>query len=173
MNEKTIQNALWGFCGQKQHKPIISNYYFMKRSWESDLISVTASDLVHEFEIKCTVSDFKADFRNKKMKHKHMKDLMNKKPPFHATQKMYMPNYFWFVLAENVWKESIVIPDYAGIICVKRGTNYQGKKSLRARLVKNAPRLHTTKICETEKISMGTGLMYRYWNLRVKEENKQ
>jgi hypothetical protein len=65
INEKEIQNRLKRKFDS--HKYIRSNSYVF--DWESDFFSKTASGYFQEIEIKISLSDFKADFKNKTHKH--------------------------------------------------------------------------------------------------------
>lgn len=83
VSEATIQSVLMRWLlGEKNHEYLIpnSNQFF---SWEADLISVNKSGLVHEFEIKLNIADYKRDAR--KHKHNFIGDAD------------HSPAYFWYV----------------------------------------------------------------------------
>lgn len=59
MTERDLQNALYYYTLGRNHRircPNVCCY-----PWESDLLSVTAAGLVHEYECKVSLSDFRAD----------------------------------------------------------------------------------------------------------------
>lgn len=69
LTEKTISKRLIKYLYKKGHKYLISNVFVYRH--ESDVFSVTKSGYSYEFEIKISVSDFKADMF-KKDKHKFL-----------------------------------------------------------------------------------------------------
>src|SRR5271157_2571610 len=56
--EADIQDRLYWYCYKKNHDNIAPNVYLYE--WESDLFSVTKAGYAHEFEIKISLSDFRA-----------------------------------------------------------------------------------------------------------------
>lgn len=105
----------------------LSNIYLFK--WESDVFNLSKSDIVTEYEIKVSRSDFFADF-NKTEKHKvledaHLKGILNND----------MPQYFYYATPKGLLSVD-EIPDYAGL--VEFNGSYFDKK-------KEAPKLHSIK----------------------------
>lgn len=157
INECTIQNRLYkeaSYIGQ--HKYICPSVYLYR--WESDLISVTKSGFVHEYEIKCSKADYKADFK-KDEKHNILKyrpgDMFN-------TDTGKRPNYFWYVSESNIID---TVPEYAGLIHVE-----QIGKNMVLKTIKKAPRLHIDKISNYQKIKLLTSIYYRFWPLRLEKK---
>ena len=154
MNEHSIQNALFSWLQAKKHVLITPNVGLFGR-YESDLISVTASGFVYEFEIKTSRADYMAEFRRKKRKHIYLSGG--------ATFQKYTPNSFYFVFPETVftgWNNQEV-PVYAGVLLIGKGGT--------VKQLKNAKRLHNLKATERELSYLSRGLMFRYWSSRLEK----
>jgi len=148
LTENKIQLILFDFF-RKKHKQVIPNIFLY--DWESDLIGVTKSDYVNEYEIKTSVSDFKSDF--KKDKHSFFKNKTGKK----------IPNHFWYAVPEGLI-DIKDIPSYAGLIHIRK----KNKTRYTAQIIKKAPKLISTKINEIQQNHINTSLYYRFWELRKK-----
>jgi len=127
MNAKTIQLAVGHMQVLNFHSPVCEN--ISVGFAEMDLMSVSKSHLLYEFEIKISKSDFKADFK----KFKHLNMLNN------ITHKI--PNYFAFVCPDGVIPIEDV-PKYAGL--------WYYKDNALKEIIK-APRLHSNK-CDIKRI---------------------
>lgn len=142
MTESVMQSVIMRYAlDRKNHQLAIPNITTMY-NWESDLVSVTRADLVHEYEIKLTISDYKRDFTHKKRKH-----LFIENPAYHK------PNYFWYV----TYQIEIEPPNYAGWMTID--------DNLRISVRREAPRLHTNKIKQSDKMDIGRLLSYRLKNV--------
>lgn len=130
----------------KQHKVALPNINGMYPSWEADLLAVTAADLVHEFEIKITRSDFLADAK-KERKHWCLS----------CPEMCKVPNYFWYAIHGFSLDENDV-PPYAGLIVVEK-TGFTFPYAVN--VIKVAPRIHGEKIHNRDKRSMVTWLSYK------------
>ena len=108
---------------EKNHNCFIpnSNEFFF---WEADLISVTKSGLVHEFEVKLNIYDFRADA--KKQKHAWIGQDYNS------------PAYFWYV----TYDFEIEPPEKSGWILITQDDSPFGWK---LEVKKEAPRLNNWK----------------------------
>lgn len=172
----------WVFF-KKHHKLFFHNCYPI--NWfESDFISITGSDFIHEFEVKRTAADFRNDF-TKEVKHswlggkrdivkldeRHKRGLLNVEKNDDDTVKIQYeydlskfegPNYFWYVCPVGVIKIED-IPSYAGLIEVN-------DKNLVMNIVKEAPRLHKNKITIERKQQLWMGIMFKYWKAYYKEK---
>ena len=119
---------------------------------ECDVLRITGSGMTYEYEIKVSISDFKADFK-KTRKHLILQGLHKTNP--HKwnypgggidTEEVLQErhgsvdrcNYFYYVTKEGLIKESEV-PKYAGLIYVWDD---------RMEIVKKAPKLHSFKATE-------------------------
>jgi len=162
MDEKIIQNTLQVFWAGRGHDLIIPNFYL---TYESDLLSVTKSGFIHEFEIKCTKSDFKRDFKNKSDKHFYLKAALEKEQIKVVRYQHMVANYFWFVAPENLLDIND-IPKYSGFIEISENDFGPWCREQR-----RAPRLHSDKITEPITTRIYRGLMFRYWKMRKEIEH--
>jgi len=128
-SEKDIQKIIIRekFHNRNDFKVIIPNIYFF--AWESDLLAIDRNNnFTTEFEIKCSRFDYLQDFK-KADKHKALSEQRD------ITA---IPNYFYYVLSEEIAQKEIPECDYAGLIIVcKSGMN----KYLNT--IKKAPLLHS------------------------------
>lgn len=90
----------------KKHNPVCRNVKNIFSDWEHDVISLSESGMLYEFEIKISRSDFL------KEKYKERKWTTYQAPIHKKT-----PNYFFYVCAENLIKVD-EIPAFAGLIYV-------------------------------------------------------
>ncbi len=67
MTETEIQNMIFRYYHQDRSNKIIPNVKLY--DYEADLLRITKAGFLHEYEIKLTKSDYKADFKKSK-KHK-------------------------------------------------------------------------------------------------------
>lgn len=128
----------------RNYSPIAPNCYLFE--WESDLIAISNSQLVTEFEIKISKSDFKADFR-KTNKHKSLEtNFKSKVKPGKCS------NYFYYVTTPGLLNQ-VDIPDYAGLIEIDKKIN----------IVKKAPILHKETVDKIKVNSLYEKVYYKYW----------
>lgn len=73
-------------------------------NWEFDVCSVSKYEMVYEFEVKISRSDFKAD--SKKNKHSHYSNF--------GTHTKLTPNYFSYVCPDGLISIT-EIPSYSGL----------------------------------------------------------
>lgn len=85
---------------------------------EMDMFLLRRSGYAEEFEIKCSTSDLRADFRKKK---KHSWLLYNYNTG--GLAKFKSPNRFSYVLGDAVDMSNIVFPEYAGLYVVHPHTS--------------------------------------------------
>lgn len=121
---------------------------------ECDVLRITTSNIVYEYEIKNSRSDFKADFK-KTYKHDRLSgrvdvDKKNIRYSGHPAR----PNHFYYVCLEGLIKES-EIPSYAGLIYIVDDN---------IRVVKKAPKLHsfkaTAKLIHTVALLLSARFVY-------------
>ena len=180
--EREIQDWLCKYFMAKQRKVTIPNMYLYE--WESDLISVTKSGYVHEYEIKVTKADYKNDFKNKirrheSLRHGHRTPDYNqqywidqarnsgasentgilKKVTVENRIITNRPNYFFYVCPEDIITE---VPEYAGLIHCKPYL----------KIVKKAPLLHKEIITGMMEAKIMRSFYYKYWVLRGLHANK-
>ena len=182
MTEHSIQNALYRRTALLQHGGLTPNVHLF--GWECDFLSITKVGFIHEYEIKLSVQDYKADFK-KIQKHQIIKNgfrelsehesnmrfchgdryiIPNLTPDNKITRKR--PNYFWYVCPENIIPECDV-PEYSGLIYIIKNSFYDGTHG--TAVIKNAPRLHKDHATEKQLRHLLDSLYYKYWNLRLEK----
>lgn len=174
VTESVIQAVLMRYAmEEKKHEFAIPNVTLIY-PWEADTVSVTSSWLAHEYEIKISLADFRAD-RRKKAKHSDLEWRFTNKDrprdPETKTQKYLfergiidlkplVPNYFWYVTSFEV--DRAELPPYAGWMMIewhkKRGVFIVQTK-------KNAPRLHMDKMMEADRVRLGRWLAFKLTNM--------
>lgn len=153
MNERLVQAALMRWLMRdKNHDLVIPNTYVFNTVNEQDLVSVTRAGLIHEYEIKIGLADFRRDIK-KRTKHKYL-DLAYKNS---ANLTRFIPSYFWYVTAGFDLNPS-EIPEYAGWIEFN-------KRNYWPHIHKDAPRLHTRKIDDRTRSRIARGLSFRLTDL--------
>lgn len=111
--------------------------------WEYDVLSVSLSGMVHEFEVKISRSDFKADFKKNKLQ------LYSS----FGINTTVIPNYFSYVCPEGLIKVE-EIPIYSGlyyakdgeIICIKEPKRLHKIKHDRSRIVNKIARVVSERL---------------------------
>jgi len=122
--------------------------------YEADILSITQSDYIYEYEIKTSSTDFCADFTNKRYKHMLLEGKL--KPSYHN-----IPRKFFFVCPDGLIDISR-IPQYAGLVyvCVSEYGNQ------RLKIIKDAPtNKSATKISTKDKERIFVSLYWRYIRL--------
>ncbi|MDX1532624.1 MAG: hypothetical protein R3230_00290 [Nitrosopumilaceae archaeon] len=154
------------FCFNKKHELIVPNITTLHDFWEADLVSMTKSFFLHEFEIKTTRSDWLKEYRiiaegrNDGCKFRRAVALHKQ---FNSdTDLGSSPNYFWVCAPSGVVKDD-ELPSYAGMIEV-----YRFRKVDRLKIIKPAPRLHSGKCSDKMIASMYRSLNFKFWNMRKK-----
>ena len=162
--EEYIQRKLGGFLSMSTQKYVMENLFVF--SWESDKLIMTRSDMLYEFEIKISRSDFKADFK-KKDKHVILEGIEEFVPSYdkildrwkslheeyYKVSHYKKPHYFYYAVPEGMIDVSEV-PEYAGLIYVLPEGKYETKDgkwcSDGIYVVKPAPKLHNNKYTNDE-----------------------
>lgn len=102
---------------------------------ECDVIRITDSGIVYEYEVKNSRSDFRADFK-KEYKHKRLSgEVQNDEKYIGYDGYPGRANHFYYVCREDLIKEK-EIPFYAGLIYVTTSG---------IKVIKKAPKLHSYK----------------------------
>jgi len=137
---KNIEGGLSLYLYEKSHSPITTHFTGYGLA-ECDVISISKSNYIYEYEVKISKSDFKADFN--KPKHKLMlerrcvKDRLIKENNEIVKDTLYLtPNYFNFVVTTGLVSVEDV-PEYAGLIYCDENLNFE--------VIKKAPLIHKTK----------------------------
>lgn len=162
--ERDIQHLLANdFCIKRQHEMCVPNIKCTHGWWEADLLSLTKSNLTHEFEIKCSRSDWRKEYNqihNEQLHPGRKRYRHNTITEQHACDDdlLLSPNYFWIVAPAGVVLDD-ELPSYAGWIEV-----YEFRSKIRLKVLKNAPRIHRFKATDKTVMSMARGLNYRLWS---------
>ncbi len=160
--ERTIQVLLAQEAMiENKHDMVVPN---SRLFWycEADFLSVTKAGLIHEYEIKLSISDYKADFK-KKRKHR---ELSTRKITTYQGAPA-IPSYFWYV----TYDFDIEPPEYAGWMkvipdMVRRwdfGADEEYYERYRLDIKKVAPRLHRKKVTDKQRRTMARSLSFRYF----------
>lgn len=157
--------------------------------WEADLVSLTRAGLSHEFEIKISRADFRADFK-KEEKHRILSEkfaggtVRPRLPEYlrerfeqmkaeggdperlfawHFREITSIPNYFWYVCIDFEPKEG-ELPEYAGLILLDSVAEpYRTGVLAGTGRWKDAPRIHRGKITEEQREHLYNSINARYW----------
>jgi hypothetical protein len=114
--------------------------------WESDLLVINSQGYLEEVEIKISLSDFKADFTNKKDKHKRI-----------SLDKTKLHKFWYCVPFELKDKVIDLIPKYAGLLYISRANNVC--------IAKNAPTLKNGVILQdADKVKLLRLAYIRIWD---------
>lgn len=132
-----IAAGLTMFLYEKSYSPITTKFQGMGLA-ECDVMAISKADYIYEFEIKISKSDFKKDFEKEKHRLIKEKKFVNESKTWRIP--FYAPNYFYFVMPENLVSIE-EIPEYAGLIYLKKNE----REIEFFEIVKKAPLLHKTK----------------------------
>jgi len=162
LTEAAIQDLLYFHCVSKGH--ILVNPNSCVFGWESDFVSVTKNLMVHEFEIKISKSDFKADAKKEKsaLMIDPVKIYYPDLPRHRIEVTVRRPNYFYYVVPQGMITPEEV-PDYAGLIYA---CPWYDKGRLR--IAKKVRRIHDQPIDQHQVLQLTRSVMYRYWRQRLK-----
>ena len=108
---KNIEAAFCMYLYEKSHSPITTRFTGMGLQ-ECDVISISKSDFIYEYEIKISRADFKKDFT--KQKHTHIINE-NYTKTVKGSLVYNIPNYFNYLTPRELITIDEV-PDYAGLI---------------------------------------------------------
>ncbi|MCK9446292.1 hypothetical protein M0Q50_05310 [bacterium] len=108
---KNIDSALIMYLYEKQY-PIISSHCSIDMLQESDILAISKSDYIYEFEVKISKADYKKDF----IKEKHNNIINENATEIIKGEMTYiLPNYFNYVVPANLITIDD-LPEYAGLI---------------------------------------------------------
>lgn len=164
--EESIQRAL------HEKRPILSQprweaFNMFLYGWESDFLAFSRNGYLYEAEIKVSRGDFLADLKNKKAKHRIMKEAFVRR----GMGKEPVPNYFYYVCPEGIVSpEDIERIPYAGLIWISEKGRFNSKRIA-------APIIHPKKYTDmfppellAEKFHWAAiNMARRYWKKDVKD----
>jgi hypothetical protein len=184
VTETTIQNDLYRILFHKGFIFIFPNMDVIT-GHEADLIAISRSGYAYEYEIKLSLSDFRAD-QKKRVKHATFSGKVREMPyPYTHREKRIMyvtedapinpylalryecfpdrkPRQFWYVVHGFQLPEK-ELPPYAGLIQYHDDIKRPQK---RLEIIKQAPRLESGKVDEKRIAHANRNMLYRYWELR-------
>jgi len=110
MTTKEIQKSIGKMKVLSFHTPVCENVKYLLHHWEMDVMSISKSGMMYEYEVKISRSDFKADLKKNKQHYYKKENLM----------KIWTPNYFSYACPTDLIKIE-EIPDYAGLYYCENG----------------------------------------------------
>jgi len=165
IDENAVQKKLATNLIDKGHKTISRNSHASFS--EADLISVSSSIYMNEYEIKVEQSDFKAEMRAyhgkgnysraKHNKHTHIKNTLSDR---RGNNLRILPSKYWLVVPEGLIDVDI-IPDHWGLYEITEDYTYPDGPVDK---VKRADFIHDQKIGDKIMKALGTNLTKRYWD---------
>lgn len=172
MTERQIQR--WLFNTLRSTCRVVVPNYTPAHWWECDVFAVTKAGYFHEYEIKLTRGDFKADAdkahtawgrelrvidgREVATFGRHRTSLKHERLALASPNGG--PTQFWYVVPDGLLAIDDV-PSWAGLKYAKGNGNFMTFTT-----PKPAPRLHREK-CDPAIVAHATGVCYwRYWNER-------
>lgn len=191
VSERVVQDALFRFLRASNVWPILPNVDCIT-GYECDLLAVTKAGFAHEYEIKVSLADFRAD-RRKVHKHaslagrtKQIRHPYYLPPPAHSRYPETMhvlqdadesdavlawrgrcyperrPKRFWYVV-HGFTVPLAEVPEYAGLM-----TYHPDRHACQAFSVeRQAPDLPSQKVLDKYLIHATNNMLYRYWNNRT------
>lgn len=161
MNEKRIQHSL--FYMHSQASMLMIPNYTPAGWWECDLLRITKAGYAEEFEVKVSVSDFKADGKKERSGYAYEEGKLRKIPATTKHDRLAArdpkgPSRFWFAMPEKI-AEQVQIPEWAGLISF-------GARSMTGRVIKAPPQLHRQKVSDKVIDHARAVFYWRYWNIR-------
>lgn len=107
MTTKEIQKLIGIRQVMKSHNPVCENVKYLFSDFELDVLSMSKSGMLYEYEVKISHSDFKADA--KKRKHEYYRNHPNNSP-----------NYFSYVCPKDLISKN-EIGESVGLYYVENG----------------------------------------------------
>lgn len=170
MTELDIQQGLF-WKRSSGSRVIIPN--FTPRGWfEADVWRVTKAGITEEYEVKLTLTDFKADV--KKCARYGRRGWTGSSSRETKHQRLFAgdvrgPHRFFFVVPRDLeYKVTPLLPDWAGLVLVRPGSRCAAMD-----WVKKAPRLHNQPWPAEEESRVLQAMYWRYWRLREKMKSSK
>lgn len=147
--------------------------YTPKDWWECDVFELTQAGYFREYEIKMTLSDFRADAKKNSggvfVRLGHEKS--ENKHQLLAARSAFGPVEFYFVAPEGVIPVE-EIPEWAGLM-VAEPFQDSGPYKTRVNTVKKAPRLHNQAANENIKKHVESVFYWRFMSLMLFKQHRQ
>lgn len=168
----TANNIINGFCSNilrtRRNNKVYPNTYIS--SWECDVLEITKAGYSHEYEVKISRSDFKADF-SKQKRGKSKYDIL---------QTGERVNYFSYICPPELISPDEV-PTWAGLIYAQPYTAYLFNRKtydtteavrIEFKIIKPPIKLSTNKINNVILQKINECIYYRFHELRTKLSTK-
>jgi len=127
-----IESSLCMYLYEKSHSPITTRFTGMGLA-ECDVLSISKSDYIYEYELKISRGDYKKDF----IKEKHTLIINEKYTKTIKGEILYLlPNYFSYVTPKGLISIDEV-PEYAGLIYIDENGIFE--------VIRKPKLLHKTK----------------------------
>lgn len=166
MTEKKIQEYLFTNSGRR-YSVMVPNY--TPSHWfECDLFAVSRAGLFHEYEIKVTVSDFKADRQKRRPRTWRRENGQRIEIPGETKHALLTarstdgPSRFYYIVPEGLI-ELKDVPEFAGLQYFCQARNYYG-----LRIIRRAPTLHSNGVDDKIVRHALSVCYYRFWHERRK-----
>lgn len=144
--EKQVQFALFRPLADRGYSHITPNVHLFE--WESDVLAITSSGYLVEYEVKCSRSDFVADKRKKR----HTL-LLSHARTMKGQRSGSVPCRFFYATPPGLVSEGD-LPEYAGLTYVTpKGVDRQA----------DAPRLTKSKARPRHRERLAKSLMWGAW----------
>lgn len=173
ITETHIQRKLYTHL-QNSSQLLCPNVYIGR--WEADLLQVTKSGYLREFEIKISRSDLKNDAKKDALYatgketvtlyngHPFERAVYGKRTKYDVLQAGERVTEFYYVVPEGMVKPSD-LPDWAGLWWVGEHITQYGTRHYTLIEVRRAKRLNRVTVSEKVKAEMLKSCYYRYWRL--------
>lgn len=167
----TEKNIIDKFCEEylnisHSSDRIFPNIFY--KDYECDILKLTKSGLLYEYEVKISRNDFKNDkLKKKRYVNENGHWIFNKETKHDEISAGKRINYFSYVVPMDLIGVDD-IPEWCGLIYV--GENIiDGRSYLFLRTVKKPKRLTSSKITLDETLFLYKSIYYRYHRLRLKQ----
>lgn len=147
LTEGKVQRAMFRPLADRGYSHITPNVHLY--GWESDVVAITSSGYVVEYEIKLSRSDFERDRR--KSRHNTLEAHYKRRK---GERSGSVPARFFYATPPGLVRPSD-LPDYAGLTFVTPG-NLEREES--------APRLTKSKARKSHRTTLAKSLMWGAWN---------
>lgn len=175
MTERNIQRAL--YLDRNKGAQLVCTNYTPLDWWEADVFLVTKRGYAVEFEIKLSVTDFKADAQKERQFYENRehpdhserwRPTARKKHDLLAAGDRRAPSRFYYVFPKTLNFSPDLIPPWAGMLTVdSHPSGYY-----RVHEVKRAPQIHRTPADPKIVRHCQSVFYYRYWRLRLALKEK-
>lgn len=151
-----IEYALFDWLYRKKHHKLTLtryNYGIVELHHECDVLSVSNSGYLTEFEIKVSKSDLKADL---KKRHNHNSKRLK---------------YQYFAIPKELKECVELIPENFGIVIVSEDKYSDGSDYYRVKEIRKPKKNNARKISDEEFINLCRLSAMRFWSVKRKEIN--